>query len=99
MWTSVLVELETEGKDCLVWREGDLREDSGGGGERESPGAKRAKDLSVRDVVHTVETREFVREKLGVAVQKSGGMDVFRERWVGDVDAEVVKAFGELGVF
>lgn len=103
MWTSVLVELETdERKDCLVWpvEEEDGVDVGGGVGVvRDSPGQKRATSLSKRDVVHVVETREFVRVRLGGAVEKEGGMEVFRERWVGDVDGDVLKAFGELGVF
>jgi hypothetical protein len=50
------------------------------------------------DPVHRIDVKEFVRERLQQAVEACGGMDVFRAEWLVDVDEDVVRSFGELGV-
>jgi len=64
-----------------------------------SPAATRHHALTFQDPVHRVDIRGYVREKLDTVVQRCGGMDAFREAWVMNVDQDVLKGFGELGVF
>ncbi|KAG8533613.1 uncharacterized protein KY384_001353 [Bacidia gigantensis] len=103
MWTSVLIELEEEyeGKDgtvvkrdCLVHTEDDTFKPD----QFDSPSVIRSKELSQHDPIHTVETRTFIRTALEHAIQSSGGMDIFRTKYIDNVDADIVKAFAELGV-
>ena len=103
MWTDVITELledyddghgGSEKRDCLLYTADTLAPSP-----TDSAATARSRQLTLADPVHRVDVRGFVREKLGIAVQLCGGMDAFRERWVGDVDADVLKAFGELGVF
>lgn len=64
----------------------------------ETPEDARRRELVNADVVRTVSVAEGVRHFLGGVVQAVGGEGVFTAEWVGNVDREVVDAFGELGV-
>ena len=64
----------------------------------EAPEDERRRLLAFAEPVHRVALAAFVREKLGAAVVACGGEQAFREGWLGDVDREVVGAFGALGI-
>ena len=54
--------------------------------------------LEFVDAVHRIDVRVFIREKLAVAVEKCGGMETFQREWVQNVDSDVVREFGALGI-
>ncbi|KAL9124942.1 MAG: hypothetical protein Q9217_005789 [Psora testacea] len=103
MWTDVVTDLledyedgngGTVQRDCLVYTSHTLAPS-----ETDSPATARSRQLTLADPVHRIDTRDFVREKLGIAVQLCGGMEPFREKWVGNVDADILKSFSDLGIF
>ena len=104
MWTDLITELvsETEDEaghvskvDCLVYTSPDALKPEG----PESPGAARQRQLLWADPVHRVDIRDFVRQKLSLVIEKCGGMESFQQQWLENVDKDVVRAFGELGIF
>ena len=103
VWTDVVTELVVdasleEGKvdyrDCLVYNDPNAQKPDGA----EAPADERRRVLAFKDPVHRIDVRVFIREKLAVAVEKCGGMEVFQNEWVQNVDEDVVRAFGALGV-
>ena len=107
LWTSVITEME-EGpeeeelagqgvpakRDALVY-DGDNMPPQA----NEGTIAPLARELMLVDPVHRLNMRDFVRQKLGSAVEQGGGMEAFRRAWVDDVDADVLQTFGELKVY
>ena len=86
-------------RDILLYTASSLQDlEAADGGIPLSPGGMRSRELMLSDPVHSLDTRSFVREKLTRAIEVVGGMEVFRGRWVGDVDEVVLRDFGELGV-
>lgn len=106
VWTSVITEMEegsgedVEGqggpakRDVLVYGEGNMPPQANDGTI-----APLARELMLVDPVHRLNMRHFVREKLGSAVERGGGMEAFTGAWVEDVDGDVLQAFGELKVY
>ena len=103
IWTDVVLELVVdvspeEGKvdyrDTLVYTDPNAQKPAG----PEAPADERRRVLNFEDPVHRIDVRVFIREKLAVAVGKCGGMEIFQREWVQNVDVEVVKAFGALGI-
>ncbi|TKA25417.1 hypothetical protein B0A50_06284 [Salinomyces thailandicus] len=65
----------------------------------EAPEDTRRRALLYSDDVHTISLPAWIRAHLQRAMARAeGGVDGFRERWVGDVDREVVEGFMGLGV-
>ncbi len=94
IWTDVITELidTTTGGDSLIfWDENALKSES------ESAEDERRRKLDFADPVRRVDVKEFVRERLEGAVQNAGGREAF-EVWVENVDKDVLRGFGELGV-
>ena len=50
------------------------------------------------DPVHRLDVRDFVRERLQRSVEACGGQEAFQREWLVDVDTDVVRGFGRLGV-
>ena len=112
MWTDVVVEVielsppEDEdnggglskglGRDCLVWRAEVMASMGQQQGESVEEGRKR--EMACRDEVHRVDVREVIRSELVAVVAACGGEEAFQREWVGNVDEDVVKAFGGLGI-
>lgn len=97
LWTDLVIELVDEdnrGADCLVWPNIDNLKPEGA----ETPADERRRNLNFADPVHRLDVQEFVRGKLQVVVEACGGHEAFESRWLVNVDAEVVRAFGALGV-
>lgn len=103
VWTDVVTELVIdlsleEGKvdfrDSLVYNDPNAHKPDG----PEAPSDERRRLLDSEDPVHKIDVRVFIREKLAVAVEKCGGMETFQRDWVQNVDEDVVRAFGALGV-
>ena len=103
IWTDVVTEIVVdvspeEGKvdyrDTLVYTDPNAQKPDG----PEPPADERRRVLDFEDPVHRIDVRVFIREKLAVAVEKCGGMEVFQREWVQNVDVEVVRAFSALGI-
>ena len=82
-------------RDCLVYTDPDASKPEG----PESPADLRTRLLEFRDPVHQIDVRSFVRDKLAIAIESCGGMEAFQREWVQNVDEDVVKGFGALGIF
>ena len=107
IWTSVIIELRTSDEpedaktDSLVYDPGAIQDVYAVTDEQrrpEAPEEVRRREFSGRDPVHRYNTAEFVATRLSATIKEIGGIDLFREQWLANVDAEVVKAFGDLGV-
>ena len=99
VWTDTITELiDNEagdgGTDCLIyWDEQKFRPEG-----PEAPADERRRRLSFADPVHRLDVKVFVRERLQAAAAACGGQDTFEKLWVVNVDKDVLRAFGELGV-
>lgn len=100
IWTDVVVELREEaadagvaagGSDSLVYTSAAQEEGAG----PEAPEDGRRRELTNSDPVHRFGLPEWIKHYLGQAVNSNGN---FQEEWLGRVDADVVKAFGALGI-
>ncbi|KAF1955056.1 ARM repeat-containing protein [Byssothecium circinans] len=98
-WTDMLAELldgmDDASADCLYWPEepGPYQP-----AEPEAPEDARKRQLIYSDPVHQTNLVAFVREHLQEAIRAAGGEERFREEWLGNVDKDVLKGFGELGI-
>lgn len=108
VWTSIVTELaegadeEDKGKDYLIfWNKG---ETSAAGTDitttttTEPPENTRRRDWDNSDVMHRVNIRDFIKERLQLVIQACGGEQRFQEEWLVNVDREVLNAFGALGI-
>lgn len=93
LWTDVITELvdEETGVDTMTVSEG-----ARGWGIHATAMDERILRLEEEDVLRTVDIKTAVRGAVEGVVTAVGREEF--ERWVGDVDADVVKAFGALGV-
>ncbi len=103
-WTDCVTELVidtsldekvVDNRDCLVYTDLEVLKGEG----FEAPADERRRLLTFQDPVHRIDIRVFIREKLAVAIEGCGGMEAFQRDWVQNVDADVVKSFGDLGLF
>lgn len=103
VWTDVVTEIVVdvsleEGKvdyrDSLVYNDPNAQKPDG----PEAPADERIRVLNFEDPVHRIDVRVFIQEKLAVAIEKCGGMETFQREWVQNVDKDVVRAFGALGI-
>lgn len=103
IWTDLIAEIvvdvsledgQPDYRDSLVYNDLTARKPDG----PEVPADERRRVLDSEDPVHRIDVRVFIRENLAVAVEKCGGMELFQSEWVRNVDSEVVRAFGALGI-
>ena len=103
VWTDVVTELVVdvsleEGKvdyrDSLVYNDPNAQKPDG----PEAPADERIRVLNFEDPVHRIDVRVLIQEKLAVAMEKCGGMETFQREWVQNVDKDVGRAFGALGI-
>jgi len=93
MWTSVINEMiggRDDGGDNLVW----LADD---GNEFEGPEDVRRRIHASSDPVHTLNTFNFVKERLGQVVAICGGEEAFQRDWAVNIDKDVIRSFQDLG--
>lgn len=64
--------------------------------EAEEDGRRR--NVAFADPIHRLNIRDFIRERLQRVIEACGGQDAFQRDWLVNVDADVVRSFGELGV-
>ena len=50
------------------------------------------------DPVHTIKLGQWVKHHLGIVVAGCGGEVAFQQQWLANVDKDVIKAFGEMGI-
>lgn len=82
------------GVDCLIyWDEQKLRPEG-----PEAPADERRRRLSFADPVHRLDVKVFLRERLQGAAAACGGQEAFEKSWVVNVDKDVLRGFGGLGV-
>lgn len=82
------------GTDCLIyWDEKKLRPEG-----PEAPADERRRRLSFADPVHRLDVKVFLRERLQGAAAACGGQETFEKLWVVNVDKDVLRGFGGLGV-
>lgn len=104
IWTDIITELaEGTGEDPNDPRSGDYliywnnalteRYD-----EKEPPENTRRRDWENSDVIHRINIRDFVKQRLQAVIVACGGEKQFQEEWLINVDREVVAAFGALGL-
>ncbi|USW48997.1 Putative importin-beta domain, armadillo-like helical, exportin-1/Importin-beta [Septoria linicola] len=98
IWTSMLLELREDeadtGSDTLQWKDNTVNEEYG----PETPEDVRRRALTVGDEVHTINLPQFIQHHLQQAIAVCGGQEQFQEQWLVNVDKDVVKSFGELGI-
>lgn len=103
IWTDVVTELVVDAsleerkvdyRDSLVYSDINAHKPDG----PEAPADERRRVLDFEDPVHRIDVRVHIREKLAVAIEKCGSMETFQREWVQNVDKDVVKAFGDLGI-
>ncbi|RAH49114.1 putative importin 11 [Aspergillus brunneoviolaceus CBS 621.78] len=105
MWTDIVTELSEDagganpddprGGDYLIyWNNAQ----TAAGDEHEPPENERRRAWDEMDILHKVNIREFIRERLRSVIVGCGGEQRFQEDWLLNVDREVVAAFGALGL-
>lgn len=112
IWTDIVTEL-AEGTDegpndpragdyLIYWNKN--TEDGGVDGdgqprhEHESPESTRRRDWENADIVHRINIRDFIKQRLQAVIVGCGGEQRFQEEWLVNVDREVTSAFGALGI-
>ncbi|KAF2480394.1 armadillo-type protein [Neohortaea acidophila] len=98
VWTDVITELrdsaeETTG-DSLVYSNGDQPTD----GSMESPEDARRRQWTYSDAVHTANLPAFVTRHLQQAIQAAGGLEIFQQEWLVNVDQDILAAFSAMGI-
>lgn len=102
-WTDVINELVIDAslqegvvdkRDCLVYTDPDASKPEG----PESPADLRIRLLEFKDPVHQIDVRNYVRDRLAVAIDSCDGIEAFQRDWVQNVDEDVVRGFGALGI-
>lgn len=108
MWTDIVTELgegaessNTTGDYLVYWNNPNNNNDGTGGdgiNATDPPETKRKRTWEDSDVVHKINIRDFIRERLQSLVIRCGGEQRFQGDWLVNVDREVVGAFGGLGI-
>ncbi|PYH43275.1 putative importin 11 [Aspergillus saccharolyticus JOP 1030-1] len=105
MWTDIVTELSEDasganpddprGNDYLIyWNNAQTAAND----EHEPPENERRRAWDDMDILHKVNIRDFIRERLHSVIVGCGGEQRFQEDWLLNVDREVVAAFGALGL-
>ncbi|KAK6440066.1 hypothetical protein LTR95_003712 [Oleoguttula sp. CCFEE 5521] len=98
VWTDVVTELHDEDagptSDSLV-RRVDRAEPAAGVEGPEAPEDIRRRNMANLDSVHAVSLPEFIKSQLGAVMAENSN---FQQEWVANVDQDVVRAFGALGI-
>lgn len=96
IWTDVITELvdQDTGNDSLIYWNAEALKIEGA----EAPEDARRRELDFADPVHRIDVKGFIRERLERAVHACGGAEGFQAQWLVNVDKDVVRAFGALGI-
>ncbi|KAL2001674.1 hypothetical protein VTN02DRAFT_1427 [Thermoascus thermophilus] len=103
-WTDIITELaEGTGEDpndpragdyLIVWNNAQTERYD----EKEPPENTRRRDWENSDIIHRINIRDFVKQRLQAVIVACGGEKQFQDEWLINVDREVVTAFGALGI-
>lgn len=112
IWTDLITEL-AEGTDyvpddprhgdyLMLWagrsNESSLENADAKYHDNEPPETTRRRSWTNSDPLHRVNIRKFVTDNLQRLVGVCGGVNGFRDQWLVNVDRDVVKGFGQLGL-
>ena len=64
----------------------------------EAPADERRRTLIFQDPVHRIDIRDYVREKLGIAIEACGGIEAFQREWLQNIDQDVLSGFSALRI-
>ncbi|PYH95039.1 ARM repeat-containing protein [Aspergillus ellipticus CBS 707.79] len=105
MWTDIVTELAEgaegnpddprSGDYLIYWNNAQTAAND----ENEPPENVRKRDWDNSDVLHKINIRDFLRERLHSLIVGCGGEQRFQEEWLVNVDREVVASFGAMGLF
>ncbi|MCJ1388710.1 hypothetical protein MMC18_001559 [Xylographa bjoerkii] len=103
VWTDVVTECveypdedsREGGRDTLVWWDPDGLKPTD---RPEAPEHARKRNILFSDPIHRVDVRDFVRARLQRSIEACGGQEAFQRDWLVDVDVDVVRSFGQLGI-
>lgn len=105
IWTDIIVELSEGGSDpnadyLVCWNapSGSETANPENSEEIETPENRRRREWESADAIHRFPIRDFVRQRLEQLIVACGGAQRFQEDLLVNVDAEVVSAFGALGL-
>lgn len=105
VWTDLILELAEGGQDSnadylVFWNApaGSATAVPEASDEVEPPENHRRRDWENSDIIHRFPIRDFVRERLQQLIVSCGGPETFQAEWLANVDADVVAAFGALGL-
>ncbi|KAJ5354809.1 hypothetical protein N7541_005853 [Penicillium brevicompactum] len=105
MWTDLITELADGGTEAnadylVCWNApaGSEFAQPESNQEVESPETIRRSEWQSGDVVHRFMIRDFVRHRLQEVISGCGGAQRFQDEWLVNIDADVVAAFGALGL-
>ncbi|PWY72374.1 importin 11 [Aspergillus heteromorphus CBS 117.55] len=110
MWTDIVTELAESLDDSTSTNPDDPRagdyliywnnaQTAAATDDTEPPENIRKRDWDNNDVLHKINIRDFLRERLHALIVGCGGEQRFQEEWLVNVDRDVVGAFGALGLF
>lgn len=91
MWTTIIDQMQEgreDGGDNLIWLPAETD-------KFETQSDIRARKLAEEDLVHTVNTLQYVKEKLQHVAVECGGEMEFRQRWAVDIDRDVLNGFAK----
>ncbi len=96
VWTSVINNLidEDTGADCMIFWDIEAMKAPG----PEAPAEERSRKLLYADPVRRIDSKAYVKQKLEDAIAACGGRQAFEQNWVVNVDREVFRGFGDLGI-
>ncbi|KAJ5309675.1 uncharacterized protein N7443_002136 [Penicillium atrosanguineum] len=105
VWTDLILELAEGGQDTnadylVFWGapSGSATAVPEAPDEVEPPENHRRRDWESSDIIHRFPIRDFVRDRLQQLIVACGGPETFQAEWLANVDADVVSAFGALGL-
>ena len=83
------------GRDILVFSDPDGLKPTD---RPEAAEVGRKRTVTFADPVHRLNIKDFIRERLQRAIEACGGQEPFQREWLVNVDADVVRSFGDLGI-
>ncbi|KKA26207.1 hypothetical protein TD95_000039 [Thielaviopsis punctulata] len=92
LWNEIIAELNdglVVPTDCLVWPDYEVN-------EWDTPKLIRQKELALRDPVHHVPIRDYIRSHLQMLMQNVGGESVFQSEYAVNVDNDVLQKYSAL---
>ncbi|KAL8713164.1 MAG: hypothetical protein Q9220_002685 [cf. Caloplaca sp. 1 TL-2023] len=96
LWTELVFELyenEEKVQDCFVYEDPELLKS-----EEETAEEARQRTLLLEDPIHRLDFKSFIREQVQHAITLSGGNEAFQARWLVNIDQDVLREFGKLGI-